>query len=228
MRVKENKIHCCPDAWVTFMGRFLSREPLFYKCFPALCLNRCIHQGSCYLLNYLRLLVRRRQDKLLSEASIISPSGSLCLDQPTPGAELGESWVSLSAQHPACFPDLDGRLRGDKGQWAAGGCERSLSVTTGALHLWLKPWVKSRGHHHPVCILSVHGGLGWEGLDNLSTTSEQGSKESITPLKLAGGQTCNPFGYQNVGTAVEGSQQSFKEPGLTLIGEKTISPLKPA
>lgn len=228
MGVKENKIHYCPDAWVTFMGWFLSREPLFYKCFPALCLSRCIHQGSCYLLNYLRLLVRRRQDKLLSEAGITSPSGSFCLDQLTPGAELGESWESLSAQHPACFPDLDGRLRGDKGQWAAGVCERSLSVTTGALHLWLKPWVESRGHSHPVCILSIHGGLGWEGLDNLRATSAQGSKESITPLKLAGGRASSPFGYHNVGSAVEGSQQSFKESSLIPTGEKTTSPLKPA
>ncbi|CAN0181774.1 unnamed protein product [Rangifer tarandus platyrhynchus] len=56
---------------------------------PALQWGKQMHSlGSCYLLNYLRLPVRRKQDKLLSQAVIISPSGIFCLDQPTPGATL--------------------------------------------------------------------------------------------------------------------------------------------
>lgn len=43
IEVKENKIHDCPDAWVTSLGHFLSQEQLFYKRFPDLCLNKCIH-----------------------------------------------------------------------------------------------------------------------------------------------------------------------------------------
>lgn len=39
----ENKTACCLDTGVAFMGLPLSREPLSYKCFPAPCLNRCIH-----------------------------------------------------------------------------------------------------------------------------------------------------------------------------------------
>lgn len=73
--------------------------------------------GSCYLLNYLRLPVRRQQDKLLSQAVIISPSGIFCLDQPTPGAVL--EWIMGVPVCPASC--LLPRPRRASGGWQGPG-----------------------------------------------------------------------------------------------------------
>ena len=144
--------------------------------------------GSCYLLNYLRLPVRRKQDKLLSQAVIISPSGIFCLDQPTPGAAL--EWIMGVPVCPAsCLLPRPRRASGGwQGPGGCCGCQRSLLVATRALHLQQKPWAKPCGHRHWVCVPLFMGAWGREGLDT-QTTSEQASGDSITPANFQSFQT---------------------------------------
>ena len=148
--------------------------------------------GSCYLLNYLRLPVRRKQDKLLSQAVIISPSGIFCLDQPTPGATL--EWIMGVPVCPAsCLLPRPRRVSGGwRGPGAAGGvsghCQWPLGLSICSGNLGQSRVVTVRGFVSP-CSWKPGAGTGWTTSEQPQTTSEQASGDSITPANFQSFQT---------------------------------------
>lgn len=112
-KLKEAKTQYFHNAGSRSRGAFFSQEPLLYTCFPHLCLHKCIHPDNRYLLNYL-LLVRKRQNKLLSEPRT-PPLGSLCLGATQAGGCPGEAGPSRSAR-----PKLRPRGRRGLSQRGAG------------------------------------------------------------------------------------------------------------
>ena len=144
--------------------------------------------GSCYLLNYLRLPVRRKQDKLLSQAVIISPSGIFCLDQPTPGAAV--EWIMGVPVCPASC--LLPRPRRASGGWQGpGGCWGSVVTVGGhqgsasvAEALGKAMWSPSLGLCSP-----VHGSLGQGGAGHSDHLRASLWGDSITPANFQSFQT---------------------------------------